>query len=85
MHWPFQRFNQILNFLIARSQTKIHRDRGDHKSLSGPRIAAGIQAEAEQVVHCALEGVAGAPHLLLHELGDIVVDRKGRSHILMLD
>jgi hypothetical protein len=85
MHRPFQRFNQILNFLIARPQTEVHRDRSDHEPLSGLRIAAGSQTPAQQIVHRTLERVAGASDLLLHKAGDIVVDGKSGAHIMMLE
>jgi hypothetical protein len=48
------------------------------------RIAAGSQAPAEQVVHCPLERIAGAPNLLLDKAGYIIVNGKSGSHIMML-
>ena len=42
--------------------------------LPGPRIAAGSQALAKQLVHSPLKSVAGALDFLLNELGNIVVD-----------
>jgi hypothetical protein len=84
MHRTFQGFNQVLNLLIARSQARIQCDWGDLKSFSGLRIAAGGQAPAEQSVHRAFEGFAGAPLLQLHEHGNIVVNGQSGSHIMML-
>ena len=84
MHRPVQRFNQVFDLLIARSQARVHCDWGDHKSLSWLRIAVSGQAPAEQAVHRALEGVARAPLLLLHEHGNVVVNGKSGSHIMML-
>ena len=84
MHRTFNSFNQIFDLLIARSQTKVHRNWGNHKSLSGLRIAAGSQPPAEQIVHSALERAPGAPYLFLHKASYIIVESKGSSHIVML-
>ena len=84
MQRTFKGFNQVLNLPIARSQTRIQCDRGDLKSLSGLRISAGGQPPAEQSVHRALEGTAGAPDLLLNESGNIIVDGQSGPHTMML-
>lgn len=84
MHRTFDRFNQIFDFLVARSQTSIHRDWCDYKSLSTLRIAAGSQTPAQQIVHGTFERVAGTLDLFLEEAGNIVVDGKSSSHIMML-
>jgi len=84
MHRAFQRFNQILDLLVARTQACVHCDRGYPKSLLGLRIAAGGQASAQQSVHSAFEGFARTPLLLLHEPGNVVVNGQSGSHIMML-
>ena len=80
----FKCFNQILNLLVAGTQASVQRDWRDLKSLPRLWIATGVQAVTEQVVHCAFERTAGAPHLLLDKAGNIVVDGKSGSHIMML-
>jgi hypothetical protein len=47
-------------------------------------LTAGSQALAQQVVHRTLERVAGAPNLFPHLGGNIIVDGKSGSHIMML-
>jgi len=84
MHWTFEGLNQVFDFLVARSQSCIQGDRGDHKPLSGLGIAAGGQALAEQGVDGALEGVAGATGLFLEQADDVVVEGEGGSRIMML-
>ena len=84
MRRPFQRFNQILNRLVARSQACVQCDGSDDKSLFRRGVAASVQAATEQTVHCALKGSAGAPLFLLNEPGNVIVDGKSGSHIMML-
>ncbi len=74
MHRTFQRFNQVFNFLIARSQARVHGDRGDDKWLFRPRVAAGIQTVKKQAIDRAFEGSAGTSLLLLNEHGNVIVD-----------
>jgi len=84
MHRAFQRLNQVLDLLVARPQSRVHRDWRHYKSLPGLGIAFGGQAPAEQIVYGPLERVAGAPDLLLDKAGDVVVNRESSSHIMML-
>jgi len=81
---PFNCFEKIGDAVVAQPGRETHLAGRHHKSLSGLRIAAGSQAPAEQVVHGPLERIAGAPDLLLHKAGYIVVDGKSGSHIMML-
>ena len=84
MHRPFQRLNQVLHLLIARSQTRVHGDWGDYEGLL-VRLFLGVhQPMSQQSVHRPLEGVAGAPLLQLHKPGNVVVNGKCGSHIMML-
>lgn len=80
----FNCFEKVGDAVVAQPGREAHLAGRYDKSLSGLRIAAGVQALAEQVVHGALERVARPPDLLLDEAGDIVVDGKGGSHIMML-
>lgn len=84
MVWTLYFLEKFGDTVVAEPWRQAHRNRRNHKRLSGLRIAAGGQAPAQQVVHRALERVAGAPHLFLHQAGNIVVDGKCGSHIMML-
>jgi len=81
---PFNCFEQVGDAVVAQPGREAHLAGRYHKALSGLRIVAGDKALAEQSVHCALEGVARAPLLLLHEHGNVVVDGESGSHIMML-
>jgi len=81
---PFERFNEILDLLVAGPEAGIQRDWRNRESLSGLRIPAGNQPLPQQPVDGALEGVSRAADFLLNELGDIVVDGESGSHIMML-
>lgn len=84
MVWTLYFFEKFGDTVVAEPWRQAHRNRRNHKRLSGLRIAAGSQAPAQQVVHGALERSAGAPHFFLHQASYIVVDGKGGSHIMML-
>ena len=78
---PFQLLQKLGDFVaISDSQWERRHDKrlGDSFFLSVP------QAETEQPVDGALEGVAGAPLLLLDEHGEVVVDGESGPHIMML-
>ena len=81
---PFNRFEKVGDAVVAQPGREAHLAGRYYKALSGLGIAAGDQALAEQSIHCALEGFARAPLLLLHEHGDVVVDGQSGSHIMML-
>ena len=84
MHRTFQRFNQVFNLLIARTQAGIHGDRCNDKWLFWLKAAASIQSAAQQPVDRPFEGVTRAPDFLLDKHGDVVVDGESGSHIMML-
>ena len=84
MVWTFYFLEKLGNTVVAESWRQAHRNRGNHEGLYGLRIAAGCQAPAQQRIHRALERAPGAPHLFLHEGGDIVVEGERGSHIMML-
>jgi len=41
------------------------------------------QSQAQEAVDRSLKGLSRTPHLLLNKLGNIIVDRKCGSHIMM--
>lgn len=60
------------------------RTRLDDKRLFRVRIGRCIEPLTEQPVYSSFEGLSGAPHLVLHETGDVVVNSEGSPHIMML-
>lgn len=84
MHRPFERFDQLIDVLVARSQTGVQRHGLYNKLLPGQRLSSRMKPLSKQVIHCALERVAGTANLLPDLLGNILVNRKGRPHIMML-
>lgn len=55
-----------------------------YKGLRGSSLLDVHQATTQQCVHRSLEGVTGAPLLLFQKHGNVVVDGKSGSHIMML-
>ncbi len=84
MHRPFPRFNQVLGLLVSRSQTEIHWQRGNNKSLLRVRISTGIEALPEEPIDSTFEGFTRAPHFQFDKAGYIILDGKSSSHIMML-
>jgi len=80
----FQLFQQRRDIIVALSRAQAHWARLYFEWASRPRLARLSQSQAEQTIHNHLEWLAAAPDLLFEKQGDIVVDRKRGSHILML-
>jgi hypothetical protein len=57
---------------------------GSYNKRFAMRALRSHQSEAEKVVDYLFERGAGSPDLFIQEAGNIVVQRKGGSHILML-
>ncbi len=81
---PFNCFEKVGDAVVAQPGREAHLAGRYHKALSVLRIAAGGQTPAQQSVYGALEGVTRAPLLLLYEHGNVVVNGKSGSHIMML-
>ncbi len=84
MHRAVERLDQVLDLLIPRSQARVQGNGRDNESLTRLGLPRSSQPKAQQSVDGSLEGISRAPHLVLHQFGDIVVDGKSSSHILML-
>jgi len=80
----FQLLHEGWDAIVAQTRRQSHFARGHHKSLTRLRLPSGSQPKAQKPVDGSLEGLPGAPHLVFHQLGHIVVDGKRCSHILML-
>jgi hypothetical protein len=80
----FDLIEKLWDRVVAQSRQKPHLAGCHDEPLSRLWIAASCQAFAEQVIHGPLERLAGAPHLFLHQTGDIFIEGKSGSHIMML-
>ncbi len=84
MERPFQLFQQLRDALQRQSLAQAHGTRPHDKPAGRFRRLAGIQTQPQVVVCHFLEGLSVAAHLLLQLGADIVIEREGSSHILML-
>jgi hypothetical protein len=60
-------------------------ERFDDKRLFPFRPGRRSEPETKQPVDGALVGIAGTPHLQLHEFRHVIVNAESGSHIMMLD
>lgn len=83
MRDAFQSFYQIFNIVVTQAGRKPQiagsSDEGLPRSLLGSH-----ESDAQKMVECLFEGLAGAAHLLVQEIGNIGIQREGRSHIMMI-
>ena len=84
MAWAFQLLQQRLDIVVILSGTHSHKQRRHLERYSIGVPVFGCQPTAQQPVDRPLKGVARAPHFVLYELRNIVVDGKSSSHIMML-
>ena len=84
MQRSFQGFDQLFNVLMSGSQAGIKREWRDHEPLLLLRLSRGGEAEAEEMVDGSFEGFARAFGLVLDQAGDVVIEREGGAHIMML-
>jgi hypothetical protein len=79
----FQLIQQLRYVVIVEAGWKPKVSRSYYKRLA-MRLLGSHQSEAEKMVDYLFERGAGSPALFIQEAGDIVVQRKGGSHIVML-
>ena len=84
MRWAFQRVQEFLDSVIARSQPSAEWIRRDHEPFLLLGFSRGGEAEAEEMIHGAFERFAGAFDLILDQAGNVVVESEGGAHIMML-
>src|SRR5215469_11340137 len=84
MRRAFEGFDEFVHVPEARAEPGAQRKRLHHEALPLLRVTARHDAVANQRIHDALEGFAGLAHLLFHHPRYVVVERKSRSHIMML-
>ncbi len=82
----FQLFEQRGDLSVMAIQHLAHTQRKglDNKWLYCLRLVGSAESAAEQPIDSPFEGVARAPHLLLHQHGNVIVNGKSGSHIMML-
>src|SRR5271168_4811891 len=78
-----QRLDQILHVIITEAGRQPQGPGMNHEGL-GRGFRGGHQPEAKKMVYARLQRSAGTPKLPAQELGDIVVQRESRAHIMML-
>ena len=81
---PFGLFQQLGNRVIVVTLLKPERPRFDLEWLGRLRRSGGNDSQPQEAVHRALEGFTGAFALLLQQFGNVLVDGKSLSHIMML-
>jgi hypothetical protein len=79
----FQLIQQLRYVVIVEAGGKSKVPRSYYKRLA-MRLLGSYQSEAEKMVDYLFERGAGSPALFIQEAGNVVVQRKGGSHILML-
>ena len=84
MRWAFQRVQEFLDSVIARSQPSAEWIRSDHEPFLLLGFSRGGEAEAEEMVDGSFEGFAGAPGFVLDQAGHVVIEGEGSAHIMML-
>jgi hypothetical protein len=79
----FHLIEQLRHVVIVEADGKSKVPRSYYKRLA-MRLFGSHQSEAEKMVDYLFERSAGAPALFIQEAGNVIVQRKGGSHILML-
>jgi hypothetical protein len=80
---PFQRLQQLLHVVVSEPGRKPQFSRSNREwFLPGP--LRGHQSQTQKVIDHVFERSAGSPAFLLQESSDIIIQRKGGSHIMML-
>jgi len=84
MHRAVERLDQVLDLLIPRSQARVQGNGRDNESLTRLGCRAAVSPRRNSRLTVPLKESPERRHLVLHQFGDIVVDGKSSSHILML-
>lgn len=78
----FQKLDELLDFIEALPRRNLKVPRLNFEGFPG-RLLAG-QAEAQKMIDNLLKRASRAPKFFLERLGDIIIESKCRSHIMML-
>ena len=79
---PFQELDQFLDFIEALAGRRLQVPRFSFEGFPGWLL--GRQAEAQEMINDLLERIPGTPEFFFEQFGDIVVESKRGSHIMML-
>lgn len=83
MHRPFNLIEQFLNIVIAESGRQAELSGSDNEGFFRWIICSN-QPQPQKPVYHFFERCARAPAFLFKQAGNIVVERKSSSHIMML-
>jgi len=79
----FQSFNQFFDVIEIKSRRRTQIPRFDHEGFSC-RLLRRRQPQSQKPIHHPLERFPRLAGLLIQQGGDIIVESKSCSHILML-
>lgn len=85
MKRSFEFLDKLGDAVIPASGLDSQGKRRDNIFLRAAIVVRGHQTYLEQLVHSGLERISGTPNFAIDQLGDIVVDSKSLSHIMMLN
>lgn len=84
MERPLEMLHELTDPVVVYARSHPQRTRPDPEAADRPALDAEVQRRSQQVVDNDLEGLPCAADLRSQAGGDIVVERQGGSHILML-
>lgn len=84
MQRSFQRFDQLFDVLVPGSQSRAERNRCHDKAPFLLGFSRGCEAQAQEMIDRAFEGVAGAFGFVLNQAGDVVIEGERGAHVMML-
>jgi len=83
MRRTFYRLQQLLNVIVGEPGRQPELPRRHNKWLAR-RPFGGHQPEAKKMIDDCFEGRAGASALVSQQPGNVVIERKSGSHIMMI-
>jgi len=79
---PFEKFDQFLDLIETKSRRGLQVP-GVHLKRFPWRLLHS-QTQTQEVINNLLEGLPRSPHFFLKHPGNVVIERKSRTHIMML-
>ena len=83
MHRPFEQFDHFLHVVEVVSLRKTEIDGSYHEGFA-LCFGRGAQPQAKKMIYGFFEGFPRAPGLLTQLPGDVLIESKSSSHIMML-
>ena len=84
MPWPFHLLQEITYIVVVGAGIHAHVLGAHSERLDGACLPPQRQASPQRLVHNLLDWLSSAPRLRLELFGNILVERQGSSHIMML-